>query len=362
MENRIRKIFNFISDVDVIVIKNSVDPFIDSNFYYITGLYYGLFEGCIAVLYLDGRVNLYVSSLEAELASKTGYTINIYRDQDDLRKLLGRDIDHNSRIGLNYSTLLYKDYNFIKSIFPNANIIDVSSAFIKARMIKEDREIEAIRNACRISDEVMQSIPDIVDKSMSEDELAAEIVYMLLRKGAAEPAFTPIVSFGEYTSKPHYTHSSNCLKKNDFILCDFGARYNGYCSDMTRTFVYGNASDRQKKMHSIVFEAQQKGFEEIRSGISASQVDKAVRETIDKSMFSGRFIHATGHSIGLSVHDNGVGFNSSCNEILQENMVLTVEPGVYIPGFGGVRIEDDIVVTKNGIEMLTNAPRELIEI
>ena len=362
MKDRVSRVFNFTSDLDVIIIKNSVDPFIDSNFYYVTGLHHGLFEGCIAVLYPDGMVNLYVSSLEAELASETGYTINIYRDQDELKKLLKREIDDNSRIGINYSTLLYKDYKFITSIFPNASIIDVSSAFIRARMIKEDREIEYIRNACRIADEVMQSIPDFVEDGISEDELAAEIVYMLLRKGAAEPSFTPIVSFGEYTSKPHYTHGSNRLKKNDFILCDFGARYNGYCSDMTRTFVYGTASDRQKKMHSIVFKAQQKGFKEIRSGIPASQVDKVVRETIDKSMFSGRFIHATGHSIGLSVHDNGVGFNSSCNEILQENMVLTVEPGVYIPSFGGVRIEDDIVVTKNGVELLTNAPRELIEI
>ncbi|RLF39515.1 MAG: aminopeptidase P family protein [Thermoplasmata archaeon] len=361
MNSRINKIFDFTSDVDVIIIKNGVDPFIDPNFYYITGLYHGLFEGCIAVLYSDGRVDLYVSSLEAEIANESGYDIAIYKDQRELKELIKRDIKESS-IGVNYSTLLYRDYKFISSIFPDARLIDVSSAFIKARMIKEKEEIENIRKACEIADEVMKTIPDIVERGISEDELAAEIVYRLLKKGASEPAFTPIISFGERTSKPHYTHSSNRLKENDFILCDFGARYNGYCSDMTRTFVYGTASDKQRNMYTTVFEAQRIGFKEIKPGIPASQVDKVVREFIDSTIFSDGFIHATGHAIGLSVHDDGVGFNSNCNEILQENMVLTVEPGIYIPGFGGVRIEDDILITKDGLELLTNSPRELIEI
>ena len=362
MKHRITRIFSFISDIDVIIIKNGIDPFIDPNFYYVTGLHHGLFEGCAAILFPDGEMNLFVSSLEAELAGKTGFPVTIYKDQKDLKNILNDIIRPDSRIGLNSSALLYQDYVFIHDLFPEADIKDISSAFKKARMIKDEIEIKDIRKACRIADEVMMEIPSMVEDGMTEDELAADIVYRLLKKGASEPSFIPIVSFGERTSQPHYTHSSHRLKKNDFILCDFGARFRGYCSDMTRTFVYGKASKKQKEMHSIVLSAQKRGFEEIKPGIPASQIDKTVREIIDNSIFSGRFIHATGHSIGLHVHDDGIGFSSSCNEILQENMTLTVEPGVYLPGFGGVRIEDDILVTSNGVELLTHASRELIEI
>ena len=152
------------------------------------------------------------------------------------------------------------------------------------------------------------------------------------------------------------------LKKGDFVLCDFGACYNRYNSDITRTFIFGKASVKQKEMYETVFEAHNIGLEEVRPGIKANKVHEAVNNYIDDTQFKGRFIHSTGHSLGLSVHDGGAKFSPTCDIELKENMVFTVEPGIYIPGYGGVRIEDDILVKKDGIEILTKTPCKIIEI
>jgi Xaa-Pro aminopeptidase len=161
---------------------------------------------------------------------------------------------------------------------------------------------------------------------------------------------------------PHYSHRAHTITSGDFVLCDFGATYQKYHSDMTRTFVFGSASKPQRRMHKTVQEAQQQAFDLIRPGIPASAVHNHVQSFIDNTEYKGSFIHSTGHGLGLSVHDPGVSFSSTCDTILKENMVLTVEPGIYRQGYGGVRIEDDIRITKRGCEILTKTPRELIEI
>ena len=151
------------------------------------------------------------------------------------------------------------------------------------------------------------------------------------------------------------------VKDGDFVLCDFGACYRRYNADSTRTFVYRKTTRQQKEMYDVVLHAQQIGFDVIRAGVPACEVHQKVASYIDSTAFKGRFIHNTGHSLGLAVHD-GPGFTGDTMETLQENMVLTVEPGVYIPGVGGVRIEDDIVVKKGGIELLTHSSRKYTEI
>jgi Xaa-Pro dipeptidase len=145
-------------------------------------------------------------------------------------------------------------------------------------------------------------------------------------------------------------------------LFDFGARFRRYNSDITRTFVFGKAAEKQKEMHEVVLAAQEVGFETIKPGIKANEVHNAVNSFIDGGMFKGCFIHSTGHSLGLNVHDGGAGLSSDCDVELKEGMIFTVEPGVYIPGFGGVRIEDDILIKKDRIELLTKSSRDFVEI
>ena len=363
MKKRVEKIFeNFKEKPEMILIKNSSEPYIDHNFFYVTGLEKGLFEGSIAVLYPDGNIDLIVSKLEEESAGKADVNIMVYNNKEEFNDLLKTSIKDVRVAGLNFDGILHKDYNKFKDMFPKTNFFDVSKVFAKTRAVKDKSEINLIKKACEIVDKVICEIPSILQEEMFEYNLAAEINYIIQKNGADKSAFETISSFGSNSAEPHYTHGNTRLKKNDFVLCDFGACFRRYNSDITRTFVFGKANDKQKDMYETVLKAQKIGLEKIKPGIKAHEVHDAVKSYIDRSKFKGCFIHSTGHSLGLAVHDGGVGFTPESDAKLCENMVLTVEPGVYIPGFGGVRIEDDILIKKDGAEFLTQSSKEFTEI
>ncbi len=362
-EKRIKNIFNNLKrEPDAIIIKNSSEPYIDDNFFYVTGLDKGLFEGSVAALHPTGKVDIIISELEAESAKKSNANLNIYKNGEEFNEFFKNTLSPLKNIGLNFSGISHRDFCRIKDRCPNSEFVDVSEAFAKARLIKDEFEIKTIKEACNITDKVMKMIPDILHEGIHEFEIAAEINYLMQKNGADESAFKTISSFGKNTAEPHYSHGNYRLKSGDFTLFDFGARFRKYNSDMTRTFVFGKASKEQKDMYETVLEAQRIGFDAIHPGIEAHDVHDAVNSYIDNTRFKGRFIHSTGHPVGLAVHDAGAGFNSECKVELKENMVLTVEPGIYIPGFGGVRIEDDILIKKDGVEILTKTSREFMEI
>jgi len=363
LEKRIKNIFsNQKRKTDAIIIKNSSEPYIDDNFFYATGLNNGLFEGSVATLHPNGKVDIIISELEAESAKKSNANINIYKNREEFNEFFKNTLSSIKNIGLNFSGISHIDFCKIKEICPHSEFVDVSEAFAKARLVKDEFEIKTIKKACKISDKVMKIIPDILHEKIHEFEIAAEINYLLQKNGADGCAFETISSFGKNTAEPHYSHGDYQLKNGNFALFDFGARFRRYNSDMTRTFVFGKASKEQKDMYKTVLEAHRTGLDAIGIGIEAHEVHDAVSSYIDNSRFKGRFIHSTGHSVGLAVHDAGAGFNSECKVELKENMVLTVEPGIYIPGFGGVRIEDDILIKKDCVEILTKTSRDLMEI
>ena len=363
MEKRVKNIFSCLEKKpDIILIKNSIEPYIDDNFFYVTSLEKGIFEGSIAVLHRDGCIDVLVSELEAETAKKADVNLFIYKSKEDFEKLLKKLLSSFKKIGLNFNGILYKDFFKLKKIFTKSKILDVSEGFTKARLIKDDYEIKLIKKSCKIADKVMAKIPDMLIDGIYEYEIAAEINYLLQKNSADKPAFETISSFGKNSAEPHYSHGNSKLKKNDFALFDFGACFKRYNSDISRTYVFGKADKKQKNMYETVLKAQKVGIETIKAGVKANKVHNAVSSFINKTQFKDRFIHSTGHSLGLAVHDGGAGLSFDCDVELKENMVFTVEPGIYIPGLGGVRIEDDIVVKKDGIEFLTKAPRELTEI
>ena len=363
MNNRIQNIFASQKEkVDCILIKNSDAPFIDDNFFYVTGLDKGLFENSVAILYPDSNLKLIVSELELETAKKAKAEIKFYKNTKEYKEILNNSISCFKTVGLNYKELSHKDFYELKNVFPKINFLDVSESFQKSRLIKDKDEIKLIIESCRISDKVMKKIPEILNVKMKEYELAAEIDYLMQRNGADKSAFETISSFGKNSSEPHYSHGNNILKKGDFVLCDFGACFKKYNSDITRTFVFGKASNKQREIHKIVLEAQKIGFETIKPGLKACDVHKKVNSFIDSTNYKGRFIHSTGHSLGLSVHDGDLRLGSDCKLELKENMVFTIEPGIYLPGYGGIRIEDDVLIKKEKIEVLTKSPRGLIEI
>lgn len=263
------------------------------------------------------------------------------------------------RIGINADELTYAGFQKLKRCAPNAIFVDISQQIMNARVIKDTEEIKCLQKACAIASEVARELPSRIKNGMREFELAAEMAYMLQKNGADKSNFT-IVQFGPNSAEPHYMGGDSVLRKGDFILLDFGCLYRKYNSDITRTFVMGRASKRQKNIHRAVADAQQVAFDRIKAGSDAKDVHSAVGSSISKAGYKGLFTHSTGHSLGLATHDGMRLFDYSLE--LEENMVFTVEPGIYIPGFGGVRIEDDVVVTRGKPKILTDAPRELIEL
>ncbi|MEM0466587.1 MAG: Xaa-Pro peptidase family protein [Candidatus Thermoplasmatota archaeon] len=362
MVGRIQRIINNSPpNIQAILIKNGNNTNTDENFFYITGLHQGLFEGSYVILHSDRTIDLITSELEAESAKKTKAHIHIAKKKDDTEQLLKQICSQDKIIGLNYQKISYADFCILQRLFPETQFPDISEPLKKTRLIKDYDEIETIHHACKIADAVMEQIPSFIHPGISETELAAEIDYHLQKAGAEKPAFTTISSFGQNTAEPHYSHGEKRVQQGDFIICDFGARYHQYNSDITRTFVFGKATEYQKKMYNTVFSAHQLALEIIKPGVPAHTIHTNVLSHINQTEFNDRFIHATGHSLGLAVHD-GPGFTQENTELLQENMILTIEPGIYLPNTGGVRLEDDILITQKGSELLTKTPRKLIEI
>ena len=359
MRQRIKRLFSRLSDIDCAVFLNAVEPHLDMAFFYVTGLANGLFEGGGAVVHSDGRLDVVSSRLEEESAKKCRSELHIFRKLPEADAHFSSLLAGKKRIGINAEELTHAGYRRLKRCAPGAALIDISQQVKEARAVKDGAEIQSLERACAIASEVAREIPEKVKPGMKEYELSAEMAYMLQRKGAEKPNFT-IVQFGPNSAEPHYLGGDAVLKRGQFVLLDFGCVVGKYNSDITRTFVAGKTSKEQKRMHSAVSEAQQVAFDLIKAGRDASDVHSAVDASITASGYKGRFTHWTGHSLGLATHD-GMRF-ADYPLRLEKNMVFTVEPGVYVPGFGGVRIEDDVVVTGGRPRLLTDAPRELIEL
>ncbi|MCU0852345.1 MAG: Xaa-Pro peptidase family protein [Thermoplasmata archaeon] len=346
--------------VDAVVLVNGTEPNLDLSFFYATGIVNGLFEDCVAIVKPKG-VEVLSSSLEELSARQAGVKTSVFRSGKEREELTTKRLKGLARIGVNSSELTHQNYKFIKKCAKGATLIDVSKAVQEARMIKDAEEIERIKKACDIVSKTSDEIPNLVKKGQMETEAAAELNYRMMMLGASGPAFGTNASFGPTTAEPHYVPASRRLKAGQLALFDFGATYRRYVSDLTRTFACSRPSAKQREMYDIVLSAQLAAIDEIHDGAQGSDVDRAARSIIDGSRFKGRFIHGTGHGLGVSVHDPGY-ISSMRNMTLREGMVLTVEPGVYLKGFGGVRIEDDVLVTKKGCRILTSASKEFLSI
>lgn len=229
------------------------------------------------------------------------------------------------------------------------------------RRIKTPEELEYLRRAEAIGDEAFQALLPLLKPGMTELEAAAELEYQMKKRGAEGFSFDTIMASGIHSSMPHAIPSEKKLEAGDFITMDFGCVYRGYCSDMTRTVVLGKADEKQKEIYGIVLRAQKAALELIRAGLPGSRVDREAREIIEKAGYGDCFGHGLGHSVGLYIHEEPR-LSPGDDTILEPGMIETVEPGIYVPGFGGVRIEDMVAVTEEGCENLTHSPKELMEL
>lgn len=345
---------------DLIFVTNGGEPHVDYTFFYITGLPKGLFEGSALLAMRNGKVSVFTSPLEEEIAKAYGHGIDVYTNykkvKEDVRRVAGKV----KSVGINYPDLTVSSFKMARSIFKGVKLVDVEEALSSARAIKDQVEIEAIQKACTIASQAYKKIPSVLRDGITETEVAAELSYSMQKAGSSV-SFESIVSFGKNSALPHYTAGQAKLKKGQFVLLDYGTKYLRYCSDITRTLVYGKASKEQKRMYEIVKEANKVGIENCTPENTGAEVHRKSEKVINSTEYKGRFIHSLGHSLGLAVHDHGPGLSIRTKTNLEPGMVLTVEPGIYVPSLGGVRIEDDVLITKNKPRILTTATRELIE-
>ncbi|MBO3803694.1 MAG: aminopeptidase P family protein [Candidatus Brockarchaeota archaeon] len=353
MRRRIEKVFeNAGKDLDAILLKNSSEPYLDANFFYVTGLSVGLFEESVAVSYPDLSLDVLTTQLEEESARRgREMEITVFKTREERVEILKEKLRQAKRVGVNMRGLVSSDFETLKANFPGVEFVDVSEALGNARLVKEAEEIELLSKAARIALEASKAVERSIRGGARETEIAAELNYAMQKKGAASPAFETIVAFGKNSAEAHYSPGANRIRKGDLVLADFGAKYMRYCSDITRTFAYREASRLQSEMYETVARAREAGLGAVREGVDGRSVHKAAQDVIDSTKFKGKFIHGLGHSIGLEVHD-GARIAATAEVTLREGMVFTIEPGIYLPGYGGVRIEDDIVVTKEGYKFL----------
>ena len=360
--SRVKRIFSRIDDgVDLFVFANSTEPHIDLSFMYAAGLTDGLFEGCAVFGYPDGHAELATSALEEETAKRSGLPLHVFSKKAEREDAYRRLLKGHRIIGLNFAEITHRAVEELRSFAPKARFADVSNAVMKARLVKEPEEVEHIRNAARIASRSFEDILPAIKPGRRESDVAADLVYAMQRRGASGASFRTIVGSGPNSAEPHYTAGPRKIRKGDFIVIDFGALYHHYCSDVTRTVVVGKATQKQRDIYDTVRRAQESSMRKMRPGARAKAVDAAARSLIDATEYNGRFIHGLGHSIGLAVHDGG-GIGPTSDIVLRRDMVFTNEPGIYLPGFGGVRIEDDVLITANGPRLLSTAPRDLIEV
>lgn len=227
------------------------------------------------------------------------------------------------------------------------------------RVIKEQEEIEKIRKAVEITDAAFAHILDFIKPGVTEREIALELEFYQKRMGGEKNAFDFIVASGQRSSLPHGVATDKVIEKGDFVTMDFGVFYQGYCSDLTRTVVVGEPTEEQKKIYDLVLKAQLAVIERIKPGMTCQEVDEIARGIIGEAGYRENFGHGLGHGIGLEVHE-GPRLSFASEEILKPGMVVTNEPGIYIPQWGGVRIEDDLLITAEGCEVLNKAVKELI--
>ena len=266
------------------------------------------------------------------------------------------------KIAIETQTVSVATLEKLKQVFSDITIdvkIDVSKIIMELRSVKDTEEISKIKAAQKITDQAFKYILTKIEVGKSEKELALELEFFMRSHGADNTSFDIIFVGGQNTSLPHGVPTNYCLKKGDFITIDFGADVDGYKSDMTRTIALGSVSDEQKKVYEIVLSAQQKALAEIMEGKVCQDIDRIAREHIIPAGYGDFFGHALGHSVGLDIHESPV-FSPRCQTVLKEGMVLTVEPGIYLPQKFGVRIEDMVIVTKNGAENLTKTKKSLI--
>ncbi len=331
------------------------------NMRYISG-----FRGGEGVLYISpSRKVLVTDSRYTEQAGKESDFTVIEENAGHKRFVILAeciDADKAEVVGFEDASMRVNEFNAMKEALPQVkNWVALGGKLDFLRRIKTPEEIEIMQKATAISEAALTSLLDFIKPGLTELEIAAELEYQMKKRGANDLAFNTIVASGIHSSMPHAIPSEKKIENGDFITMDFGAKVNGYCSDMTRTIVVGKASEKQKEIYNLVLKAQLAGLAAAGPNVKGKDVDAVSRNIIREAGYGEYFGHGLGHSVGLFIHENPR-FSPAEEDIILPGYIETVEPGVYVPGFGGVRIEDMILITEDGYRNFNHFEKNLIEL
>lgn len=355
--------------------KKNLDALLVSSAYnigYLTGFFgFSKTEQEGYLLVTQNHLYFFASGLNSEAVRKhltSGWTLITISPRSPLAKKALTAIirkDKIKRLGFEKNNLTYIEYEYLNDLNHLNKIIPTENLVENLRMVKEPGEIEAIEKACELGDKTFEYVLKKIRYGVSEKDLATKIEFFVKRHGA-DISFPPIVAFGANSSVPHHqsTNNSKLITPNQTVLFDFGVKVDNYCSDMTRTVFFGKANRKQKRIYKTVLEAQKKAIEHLgrwrSNDFDSSEVDKVARDYIISKGFP-TIPHSLGHGIGLEVHELPR-LSPRSRDKLKPGMVFSLEPGIYLPGFGGVRIEDLVLLTEQGLKLLTKSPKHLIEI
>lgn len=309
---------------------------------------------------LEGENLLYVYGVNYESVKATAKDCRVElmkRSEDPFKKVAGQ-IKHLKLKSIGFDVLNAYHYLTLRKALKGTRLKPLSKLVQELRMVKDSTELASIKKAAELTDEGVKAALNTINPGVREFEVAAEIEYAMRKLGSEGVAFDTIVASGARSAFPHGGCTNKKIRKGEFIVLDVGARHNNYRADLTRTFMVGKPSSKQKKIYEVALEAQQKAFETIKAGVKARDVDAAARRVIEKAGFGKYFVHGLGHGVGLDVHEAPT-LNPESKERLTVGNVVTDEPGIYIVNYGGVRIEDTVLVHKDQAERLTKATYEL---
>jgi Xaa-Pro aminopeptidase len=310
-------------------------------------------------LFTDGRYT--VQARQEAL----GATVHIGRQSPSMQAaewILKRKGSRRVRLGFDPAHISYAEWTRLQKTLGKRVSWKPLPGLVEAlREIKSPQELEVMREAAKLGSEVMQEVISLVKPGVSELDLAAEADYRMRRKGASGPSFDTIIASGERSALPHARPTDKLVRKNELVVIDLGVILRHYCSDLTRTVYVGRAPARVRQWYGAVLAAKQAALLALRAGQPAGQIDRAARKVLERSGLGRFFTHSTGHGLGIEVHEGPRLGRGQKQEICAGN-VVTLEPGIYVDGVGGIRIEDDVAVHANATEVLTSAPTELLEI
>lgn len=262
-------------------------------------------------------------------------------------------------LGFEGDFVTFEEYGKLEQNFARTRLVSRPELVNHLRSVKEPSEIELIREAVRIADDAFSEILQFISVGQTEAEIALHLEFSMRQAGASGPSFDFIAASGWRSAMPHGVASSKKVQQGEFLTLDYGAIYQGYCSDITRTVCLGEPDEKQRALYDTVLAANRAGIAAVRPGLTGKEVDAAARKLIEDAGYGEYFGHGLGHSVGLAIHE-GPNLSPREERVLEPGMVVTVEPGIYLPDYGGVRIEDMVLVTEQGCEVLTKAPKDLI--